>query len=125
FSGVDGTILFDGFAYDPAFRGGVRVAVGDVNNDGRADIITAPGAGGGPHVKVFSGLNGQVLASFLAYDASFRGGVYVSAADTNNDGNADVITGPGLGGGPILRVFNVAQGNLILNESAPFPPGVP
>jgi len=49
----------------------------------------------------------------------------VAAADTNGDGNADVITGPGLGGGPILRVFDVAHGNLILNESAPFPQGVP
>src|SRR4029453_15207956 len=47
------TISF--MAYPSSFMGGVRVAVGDVNGDGVADIITAPGAGSTPHVKVFDG----------------------------------------------------------------------
>jgi hypothetical protein len=41
------TILDDFFAYDPAFSGGARVAVMDINSDGKADIITAAGPGGG------------------------------------------------------------------------------
>src|SRR5262245_53887496 len=63
---ADGTqISF--FAYDPAFMGGVRVALGDVNGDGIPDIITGAGPGGGPHVEVFSGKDLSMLASFLAY----------------------------------------------------------
>ena len=50
-----GNELFTFNAYDPSFLGGVRTAVGDVNNDGFLDIVTAPGQGGGPHVKVFYG----------------------------------------------------------------------
>jgi hypothetical protein len=71
------------FAYTPTFRGGVRVAVGDVNNDGQTDIITGAGPGGGPHVKVFDGQSNALLRSFLAYDPAFRGGVYVAAGDIN------------------------------------------
>jgi hypothetical protein len=83
------------------------VAAGDVNGDGKADIITGAGAGGGPHVQVFDGANGNVLASFFAYGTSFTGGVRVAAGDVNGDGKADVITGAGPGGGPHVRVFDI------------------
>src|SRR5436309_9841225 len=44
-------VTADFFAYDPKFAGGVRVAVADFNGDGNADVVTAPGPGGGPHIK--------------------------------------------------------------------------
>jgi hypothetical protein len=92
------------------FIGGAYVGVGDFNNDGRADIVTGAGAGGGPHVRVWSGANlNQELGSFFAYNAGFTGGVRVSAVDFNKDGRADIVTGPGPGGGPDVRVFNAAN----------------
>jgi uncharacterized protein (TIGR03118 family) len=109
FSGVDGSLLDSFFAYDAKFAGGVRVAVGDLNGDGQADIITGAGPGGGPHVEVFSGANLTVLASFFAYAAGFAGGVTVAAADINGDGRPDVITGAGAGGGPHVKVFDGAS----------------
>ena len=57
--------LFNFYAYAPNFTGGVRVAVGDVNGDGTPDIITAPGAGGGPHIKVFDGKTGALIRCVL------------------------------------------------------------
>ena len=65
-------------AFAPTFTGGVRVATGDVNGDGTADIIAAAGAGGGPRVRVFDGNTGKVIHDFLAFDAAFGGGVYVA-----------------------------------------------
>jgi len=106
FSGVNLVELRSFFAYNAAFRGGVRVAAGDVNNDGNDDIITGAGAGGGPHVEAFSGANGSLLRSFFAYDAGFTGGVYVASGDNNGDGVGDIITGAGAGGGPHVQVFN-------------------
>ena len=123
FSGKDGILLFNSMVYDLSFFGGVRVATGDVNGDGRADIVTGPGAGGGPHVKAFGGLNRRSLTSFFAYDATFRGGIFVAAGDVTGDGKADIITGPGLGGGPDLRIFDPALGGVLINETLPFPPG--
>ena len=70
----------------PGFRGGIRVAMGDLNGDGVLDIITAPGPGGGPHVVAFDGTNLSMLASFLAYAPTFTGGVFVAAGDVNGDG---------------------------------------
>jgi hypothetical protein len=117
FDGVTGNPIIspvsDFFAYDPAFRGGVYVAVGDVNGDGFPDLITGAGATGGPHVKVFDGLTGDLIYSFFAYDPAFRGGVTVAAGDIDGDGKADIITGAGPGGGPHVEVFSGATGGLI------------
>jgi hypothetical protein len=127
FSGADYSVLASFFAYDAAFSGGVFVAAGDVNGDGRADIITGAGPGGGPHVQVFSGADLSVLASFFAYDPAFPGGVFVAAGDVNGDGRADIITGAGPGGGPHVLVFSGANLSVLASFFAyhpAFPGGV-
>jgi len=73
------TIIDDFFAYSPAFNGGARVAV--ININGHADIVTGAGPGGGPHVRIFDGATGLALTdpqdSFYAFDVVFSGGVFV------------------------------------------------
>jgi len=98
--------LLRSFEAYPGFTGGVFVAAGDVNGDSILDIITAPGAGGGPHIKVFDGSTGATLHSFLADDPQFLGGVYVGAGDVDGDGFDDIITGAGPGAGPHVKIFN-------------------
>ncbi|MCA9069926.1 MAG: VCBS repeat-containing protein, partial [Planctomycetaceae bacterium] len=107
--GTDGTTeLASFFAYHQDFTGGVFVAVADLNGDNHADIITGAGPGGGPHVRVFSGMDGSELFSFFAYNSGFTGGVHVAAGDITNDGIPDIITAAGQGGGPHVRVFDGA-----------------
>jgi hypothetical protein len=118
FSGVDGSVLSLYYAYSPGFLGGVSVAGGDVNGDGLADVITGAGPGGGPHVRVFSPGTGAFLSEYFAYPANFGGGVFVSAGDVNGDGMAEVITGTGPGGGPIVRVLNGLTGEAVTDFSA-------
>ncbi|HEX7795884.1 MAG TPA: VCBS repeat-containing protein [Vicinamibacterales bacterium] len=104
------SLLSDFLAYDPGFTGGVRVAVGDVNGDGVPDIVTGPGPGGAPLVKVFNGATGTLIRSFFAFTPSFTGGVFVAAGDVNGDGAADIIVGADAGGGPNVKVFDGATG---------------
>lgn len=111
FDGSSGQELQSFFAYDPAFRGGVTVAAGDVNGDGRADIMTGTGPGGVAHVKIVDGTSNQLLASFFAFGPSFQGGVFVAAGDVTGDGRADVVAGAGPGAGPHVKVFNAAGGS--------------
>lgn len=101
------SLNFDAY---PSFAGGVRVASGDVNGDGVHDVIVAPGAGAGPHVKVFDGRTGESIRSFFAYAPTFLGGVTVAAGDVNGDGAADIVTGSGAGGGPHVKVFDGRTG---------------
>ncbi|HYC79787.1 MAG TPA: M23 family metallopeptidase [Candidatus Binatia bacterium] len=100
----DGTPISSFFPYAVGFRGGVDVAIADIEGDGKAEIITAPHSGGGPHVKIFD-LAGREIGGFMAYDGRFTGGVNIAAADMDGDGGDEIITAPGKGGGPHVRVF--------------------
>ena len=106
FDSATGAEKLSFFAYVSTFSGGVNIAVGDVDGDGIADIITGAGAGGGPHVKVFDGRTGAEKLSFFAYVSTFTGGVTVGSGDINNDFIDEIITGAGSGGGPHVKIFD-------------------
>ena len=96
------------YAYAQAFRGGVRVAAGDVNGDGKAEVVTGTGPGSAPNVCVFNGTTGTTLQSFYAYAPEYRGGINVAAGDVTGDGKADIVTGSGVGVSPHVVVFDSA-----------------
>jgi hypothetical protein len=104
------TAFVDFFAYDPGFRGGIRVATGNVDASDRASVITGAGPGGGPHVRVlrWDGAAFVELASFLVYDPGFRNGIFVAAGDLAGDARAEILTAADAGGGPHLRVWTGA-----------------
>src|SRR5439155_194155 len=83
-------LLADFTAFDPAFRGSVSVAAGDINHDNLADLVIGAGAGGGPEVRVIDAAKlGQVQA----------------------DGQIGATAGPG--GGPHVKIINGTSINQI------------
>jgi hypothetical protein len=109
----DGKLITNFFAYNKDLRGGVNVAIGDVNGDGQLEIVTGPGPGDISRVKIFS-LSGALKTSFLAYDSKFHGGVNVAVGDVNGDGQAEIITGPASNGSSEVKIFS-ANGKLLGN----------
>jgi hypothetical protein len=142
FSGATGAEIMSFYAFDPGFKGGVRVAAGDVDGDGRADIVAGAGPGALPHVTVYSGFNGRLLRSFLAYDAAFRGGIYVACTSFTGtfadpcggfSGHYDILTGSGIGSHvkvfdgrnlALLKSFFAGAGFLFLPDGNPNRSGV-
>ncbi len=50
--------------------------------------------------------NSALIGQFYAYSPLFAGGVRVAAADLNNDGVLDIVTGAGPGGGPHVKAID-------------------
>ncbi len=100
------TRLVDPLTPFGTFTGGVRVAAGDVNGDGVADIVVGTGPGRPTQVKVIDGATLAELFSVDPFEAAFTGGVYVVVGDLNGDGFADIVITPDEGGGPRARVFS-------------------
>jgi hypothetical protein len=65
------------FAYDENFRGGVRIALADLDNNGTAEIYTAAGPGGGPHVRVFNA-SGSAIGGFFPFSDSLKDGIFIA-----------------------------------------------
>jgi hypothetical protein len=127
--GADAGVGF--FAYPLGFGGGVNVAGGKLKVAGSRVpmIVTGPGPGGGPQVRVFkvdpTSKAVTPFASFDAYAPSFSGGVSVAAADLDNDGTDEIITGAGPGGGPHVRVFRIDPNTGTITPTASFFPYAP
>lgn len=99
FSGTDYAMLLSMEPFGAGYSGGLNVAAGDVDADGRVELIVAQANGG--LVAVISGATRAVTASGAPY-GTLPAGVFVAAADVNGDGRADVVTAPGAGSGPVL-----------------------
>ncbi|MBI2427094.1 MAG: VCBS repeat-containing protein [Candidatus Kerfeldbacteria bacterium] len=116
---VDGTLLDDYFAYDTSFRGGVNVAVGDVNGDGRDDVITAPQSGASNvQVYTYSPVTEEFsrLAWKMTYDAGYKGGVNLAVADLDGDQSAEIITVPAMGSTNLRAYsYDATEGTLELD----------
>ena len=124
FDGRTGNVLTQFFAYDQSFRGGVTVAVGDVDGSSFNSVVTGAGAGGGPNVRTFrnsrffdidaarilpgnQSISMNQTSSFFAYETSYTGGVQVAVglnSGTPFGGFYRILTGT-LTAGPEVTIW--------------------
>jgi hypothetical protein len=80
------------FAFNESVRGGVSVAVGDLDADGKAEIVVGSGEGAVPRVRIFD-FHGTLKREFTLGSRPLLGGLMVTTADTNGDGKAEIVVG--------------------------------
>lgn len=86
-------------AFETSFRGGVNVAVGNLDGVGFDEIIVGAGSGKPPLIRTFDGLGTRRLSEFTAYRTAGKPGIEVRAVDVDFDGKDDIVglsTGVGL-----------------------------
>jgi hypothetical protein len=93
---------------------GVSLAVGNLDGDGRPEIITAP-ARGQPWVRAwrpdgsaFEHAPGQPVSFVLLdFGVAFGGGLTVATADVDFDGEAEILVAPGAGVPARILAFEI------------------
>ncbi len=106
-----GNLVKTVYPFGQNWRPNVGFSVGKVG--GRLYVAVASGAGDLPKVRAYDGRLEPLQDAFNAYAPNFKGGVNVAIGDYDLDGQAEILTGPGAGGGPHVRVLDM-QGNVKL-----------
>lgn len=112
-----GTLKTVFLAYDPNFTGGVRVSTADVDADGIDEIVTVPGEGGSPQVKVWEP-DGTLKYAFNALDSSFTGGAFVAGVDWNGNGKDEIAVAAGIGDGRRVTIYKAHDGSEVVSFDA-------
>jgi len=107
-----GEIVARTLAFEDAFRGGTRVAMGDVDGNGTYEVLAASGPGRVGEIRVFEQVvagSSVSLRELIAYrtipfGAGYRAGVDVAAGDIDGNDRADIVAAASRGRG-VVRAF--------------------
>lgn len=100
-----GRLLRQFLAFDSNFRGGLNLAVADLDGDGVAEIVVTAASAGLGEVKIFDG-HGRLQRSFLVDNINWRGGLSLAVGDFSGDRQKEIAVGYGPGSEPQIRIFS-------------------
>ncbi len=113
-----GTKVRTFFVFDKKTKAGVNIAAGDLDNDGKAEIVVAPHLGYAPTVEVYDG-NGKLKKQFYAFEKSYTGGVRIAVLPARNGEAGKIVAASGLGRDMEVRIFDL-NGKQTLSSYYPY-----
>ncbi len=106
---------------------GVTVTAGDIDYDGKDEVIVAASLGGGPHVRFFDIKAGEAIPkpmSYFVFHPNSRTGLDISAGDIDGDGKDEFAVSQLFNDEAWVKVYRYNGEHTIVGEWLAFPQGV-
>ena len=120
-----GAVQAQVLAFEAGFKGGARVAMGDLDGDGKAEVLAASGPGRVGEIRAFrqqtSGgtttLTELVAYRTLPFGSRYTGGVEIACGDVDGDGREDIVAAMSRGPGVVYVFRSVAAADPVENAA--------
>ncbi len=109
------------FAYNESMKGGVNIAVGDIDGGGINEILTAPARGEEPIVNVFNRYGNKLDFEIYPFHPEFSGGVSLATADIDGDNTDELVMGVFSQDSSLIKVMRANESKQIIGEFYAFP----
>jgi hypothetical protein len=104
---VDGSLVNSWHPYPRGFTGEIVVTSADFDNDGKEEIVTGAGAGGGAQVRVFDGYGEpKFVPSFFAREKDYRQGIKVAVGNIDENVEKEIIVSSIYEDGAMISFFD-------------------
>ncbi len=101
----------DFLAFDKNFKGGAYPAIGDINNDGKDEIVIGAGYSGGPQVRIFDKKGNSIGINFFAFEKEYTSGVNVAVCNLDNKKRNEIVVGKALQDKSEIRIYRITKKN--------------
>lgn len=107
----DGQPLINIYPYTASFGGSIKLAVGDLDDNGLQEIIVSPGSGYPAPIKIYSAYGSQLLSDWFPFGLNYKGGYSLAVGNVDaRFSGAELVIGSGTGVEPQVRVYERWQG---------------
>lgn len=93
------------YAFSVNYTAGINLAAGDLNNDGRQELIVATNGGTQATIRVFNPLNPTQVRQTAVFPG-FTGKIDIGVVDYRSNGQLGIVVGAGPGAQPVVNILN-------------------
>lgn len=105
FNGNDLTVKNSINAIPEEFTGTTRLAIIKDSANQEVKFAVSYGNTDNPRITIYN-CSSEIFDEWQPYPSGFKGEISLAAADLDNDGEDEIITGAGVGGGPQVGIFD-------------------
>jgi hypothetical protein len=102
----NGELYMRAHPYTANYRGEIRIAVGDLDNNGFSELFVAPGPGSALPIKVYARHGTQIKRDWYPFGEGYSGGYSLAVGALSGPFRSNLVIGAGVGSKPYVNIYD-------------------